>query len=123
MIIKSLLFVIICIFVWETFQILNKMTEEYFVNLANVDNVDNVNNVNNVNNIANEQFVNLSDDPVKNDISKTIAINCKAYPVMKKKIMVGRILKFKRISVYKIISIFDNSFIFNLFIQFITCSF
>ena len=46
------------------------MTEEYFTN------------------IANEQFVNLSNDPVKNDISKTIAINCKAYPTIKKKIMV-----------------------------------
>lgn len=65
------MFIIICIFVWESFQILNKMTEEYFIN-----------------NVINEKFVNLSNDAKKNDISKTIAINCKDYSKNKKKIMV-----------------------------------
>ena len=51
MIIKSLLFII-----------LSKMNEEYFTSLE-------------IN--KQERFVNLSDDPNKNDISKTIAINCK----------------------------------------------
>jgi len=41
----------------------------------------------------------------------------------KKKIIIRRILTFKRINSDKIISIFDNSFIFNFFIQFIACSF
>ena len=63
MIIKSLLFIIVCIFVYESFQIMNKMTEEYFSNLEH-----------------NEKFVSLSNNPDENDISKTIAINCKGYP-------------------------------------------
>ena len=62
MIIKSLLFIIICLFVYETFITLSKMSEEYFTSLE-------------IN--KQERFVNLSDDPNKNDISKTIAINCK----------------------------------------------
>ena len=62
MIIKSLLFIIVCLFAYETFITLSKMNEEYFTNLE-------------IN--RQEKFVNLSDDPEKNDISKTIAINCK----------------------------------------------
>ena len=61
MIIKSLLFIIVCLFAYETFITLSKMNEEYFTNLE-------------IN--RQEKFVNLSDDPDKNDISKTIAINC-----------------------------------------------
>ena len=63
MIIKSLLFIILCIFVYDTYKKFSKMSEEYFINLDTN---------------QQEKFVNLSDDPNKNDISKTIAINCKA---------------------------------------------
>ena len=73
MIINSLLFIIICIFVYESFQILNKMTEEYFIT-----------------HVQNEKFINLSSDPNKNDISKTIAINCKAFPDSLTKKMVNK---------------------------------
>ena len=62
MFIKSLLFIIVCLFVYETFITLSKMNEEYFTSIE-------------IN--KQERFVNLSDDPNKNDISKTIAINCK----------------------------------------------
>lgn len=61
MIIKSLLFIIVCIFAYEIYNNLTKMSEEYFTTLEN------------------ESFVSLSNDPEKNDISKTIAINCKSY--------------------------------------------
>ena len=67
MLIKSLLFIIVCIFVYETFNTLTKMTEEYFSNLEN-------------NNLEKEKFVSLGSDPLQNDIAKTIAINCKGYP-------------------------------------------
>ena len=63
MIIKSLLFIIVCIFVYETFQTLSKMSEEYFI----------------MSSIKQERFVSLGDDPDANDIAKTIAINCKRY--------------------------------------------
>ena len=63
MLIKSLLFIIVCIFVYETFNTFRKMTEEYFISLEHQ-----------------EKFVSLGSDPVQNDISKTIAINCKQYP-------------------------------------------
>lgn len=66
MIIKSLLFIIVCIFVYESFQIMNKMTEEYFISLEN--------------NKNNENFISLGTDPDKNEIAKIIATNCKAYP-------------------------------------------
>jgi hypothetical protein len=63
MIIYSLLFIIILIFVYETVQRLFKLREEYFSN-------------------ARDHFVAnpLPTDPSLADISKTIAINCKAYP-------------------------------------------
>ena len=71
MIIKSLLFCIVFIFVYETFKTLNKMTEEYYTNLEHQ-----------------EKFVSLSTDPKENDIAKTIAINCKRYPDKANAIMV-----------------------------------
>lgn len=63
MIIYSLLFIIVLIFVYETVQRLFKLREEYFSN-------------------ARDHFVSnpLPSDPALADISKTIAINCKAYP-------------------------------------------
>ena len=82
MIIKSLLFIIICIFIYESFQILNKMTEEYFTNTITDKQTNYIYNKNN------ENFVSLSNDPDKNDISKTIAINCNDYSSNLKKIMV-----------------------------------
>ena len=82
MIIKSLLFIIICIFIYESFQILNKMTEEYFTNTITNKQTNYIYNKNN------ENFVSLSNDPDKNDISKTIAINCNDYSNNLKKIMV-----------------------------------
>ena len=74
MIIKSLLFVIVCIFVYETFRILNKMTEEYYTNLE-------------YDEYQKEKFVSIGNDPNQNDIAKTIAINCKKYPNKVKAIM------------------------------------
>jgi hypothetical protein len=71
MIIKSLLFIIVCIFCYETYKNINKMTEEYFTTL------DNNNNKNNKNNI--EKFIELTGKPELDDISKTIAINCYTY--------------------------------------------
>ena len=65
MIIKSLLFIIICIFCYETYININKMTEEYFISL------DNKNNI--------EKFIELTGTPKLDDISKTIAINCNEY--------------------------------------------
>jgi hypothetical protein len=63
MIIYSLLFIIVLIFLYETFQKLYKLREEYFSN-------------------ARDHFITspLPSDPKLADISKTIAINCKAYP-------------------------------------------
>jgi hypothetical protein len=66
MLVNSLLFTIVLIFVYETFQKLFKLHEEYFtesfVSLANPD---------------------LSNASELNDIAKTIAINCKEYPTQK----------------------------------------
>jgi hypothetical protein len=63
MIIYSLLFIIVLIFLYETVQRLFKLREEYFSN-------------------ARDHFVSssLPSDPALADISKTIAINCKAFP-------------------------------------------
>jgi hypothetical protein len=96
MIIKSLLFIIICIFIYESLQILNTMTEEYFTNTINNKqsnyiynkNTENKTNTNTNTKNNTERFVSLSDDPDKNDISKTIAINCNDYPSNLKKVMV-----------------------------------
>lgn len=63
MIVYSLLFIIVLIFIYETIQRLFKLREEYFSN-------------------ARDHFVSnpLPSDLALADISKTIAINCKAYP-------------------------------------------
>ena len=69
MIIKSLLFIILLIFIYETIQKTYKIYEEYF----------------------SSPFVSLStNDNNKNDIAKTIAINCKLYPQEKNKIMTAK---------------------------------
>ena len=78
MIIYSLLFIIILIFVYETVQRLFKLREEYFSN-------------------ARDHFISspLPSDPSLADISKTIAINCKDYPPNKpNKIMQRKTRKF-----------------------------
>ena len=78
MIIKSLLFIIILIFAYETIQKLYKLREEYFITSSNS---------------RNEKFISLTtnaidpDKDAKNDIAKTIAINCKAYPGQQNLIM------------------------------------
>lgn len=66
MFVNSLLFIIVLIFVYETFQKLFKLREEYFT----------------------ESFVSLAkpnspNASQLNDIAKTIAINCKKYPIHK----------------------------------------
>lgn len=71
MIIKVLLFIIVLIFVYESFQMMYKMREEYFSTTRN--------NQQHQNNPV-EKFVSLSGIPEQDDIAKTIAINCKAYP-------------------------------------------
>jgi len=76
MIIKSLLFIIVCIFVYETFQNFAKMNEEYFAN-----------NTHNTHNI-NEKFIAISNDPEKNQIAKIISKICKSYKTSVKQIMV-----------------------------------
>jgi hypothetical protein len=67
MIIYSLLFIIVLIFVYETVQRLFKLREEYFSNARDH---------------RGEHFISnpLPSDPNLADISKTISINCKAYP-------------------------------------------
>jgi hypothetical protein len=83
MIIKSLLFIIICIFVYESLQILNRMTEEYFTSILHNKQINYTQTKNT------EKFVNLTGDPDNDDISKTIAINCKDFPPNKaEKIMI-----------------------------------
>lgn len=72
MIIKVLLFIIVLIFVYESFQMMYKMREEYFTSK---------------NNKRTERFVSLSGNPEQDDIAKTIAINCKAYPDYHNRIM------------------------------------
>ena len=57
MIIKVLLFIIVLIFVYESFQIMYKMREEYFTSKHNN---------------HTEQFVSLSGNPEQDDIAKTI---------------------------------------------------
>ena len=75
MIINGLLFIIILIFTYETFQKLTKLKEEYFTQQENYTYSNNLNNMDNLNNL--------------NDITKTIAINCKNpnYPQNKNMIM------------------------------------
>jgi len=110
MIIKSLLFIIVCIFCYETYKTLNTMTEEYFISLNNTNSMltpevilkekpksPNRHSKNRKHSRDNrddrddsdrEKFVSLSGTPELDDISKTISINCKAYPNEVNKIMV-----------------------------------
>lgn len=96
MIIKSLLFIIVLIFAYETIQKLYKLQEEYFTTTPNNIHNNIRNNINNKNINDNDTFVSLSTDPLdkdkneKNDIAKTIAINCKAYPAQKNSIMMAK---------------------------------
>ena len=64
---------------------MNKMTDEYFTNLDNNKQFNYTNNKNNT-----EKFISIGTDPEQNDIAKTIAINCKAYPSK-----VNSIMKYK----------------------------
>ena len=84
MIIKVLLFIIVLIFVYESFQMMYKMREEYFTSTH--DNYNSKKNYNNKKNLR-EQFVSLSGNTEQDDIAKTIAINCKAYPGYHNRIM------------------------------------
>ena len=79
MIIKSLLFIIILIFIYETFQKLNKLKEEYFTNTEPF-----IKLYDSSNNNKNKDEINQL-----NDIAKTISINCKNpnYPDNKNMIM------------------------------------
>jgi len=72
MIIKSLLFIIICIFVYETFNTLTKMSEEYFSSMETT---------------KSEKFIEIGNDLEKNSIARTIGINCKKYPTSLNRIM------------------------------------
>ena len=112
MIIKSLLFIIVCIFCYETYKTLTKMTEEYFTTIDNINQHDILENIpeedileikkrsyhnkrrrtlhndRKDDSFVNETYINLSGTPELDDISKTIAMNCKSYPNEVNKIMV-----------------------------------
>jgi hypothetical protein len=80
MIIKSLLFIILCIFCYETYKNSVKMTEEYFTPVViDKDTTDNNNK---------DTFIAITGNPDYDSISSTIAINCNAYPRESSKIMV-----------------------------------
>jgi hypothetical protein len=82
MIIKSLLFIIICIFCYETYRNINKMTEEYFTQLNIGKDTDIHTNTN-----TKETFIKITGNPDYDSIASTIAINCNAYPSESSKIM------------------------------------
>ena len=82
MIIKSLLFIIVCIFCYESYKNMLKMTEEYFIGVNTNKITSNTSNTN-----TRENFIQLTGNPKYDDIAKTIAINCNAYPSTKNKIM------------------------------------
>jgi hypothetical protein len=93
MIIKSLLFIILFIYCYETYKNISKLSEEYFITLEKSNTTAHTNDYSNVSNDSDnkyttERFVELSGDPELDDISKTIAINCKAYPDTINNIMV-----------------------------------
>ena len=71
MIIKSLLFIIVCIFCYETYKNTTKMTEEYFTDVES----------------SKEKFITITGNPEFDSIASTIAINCNAYPSESRKIM------------------------------------
>ena len=82
MIIKSLLFIIVLIFAYETINKLYKLQEEYFTNQLPIEIHS-----------SNDSFISGNPgqqtelDPELKDITKTIAINCKAYPATVNRIM------------------------------------
>ena len=71
MIIKSLLFIIVCIFCYETYKNTTKMTEEYFTDVE----------------LSKETFIAITGKPEIDSIASTIAINCKSYPSESRKLM------------------------------------
>ena len=77
MIIKSLLFIIVCIFCYETYKNITKMTEEYFTQL----------DIDDKSNKYKETFIEITGNPDYDSIGRTIAINCNAYPSESSKIM------------------------------------
>ena len=88
MIIKSLLFIIILIFTYETIQTLYKLREEYFSQKHN----QYIDYDYTGRDTGRDNFVNLSGNPEQDDIAKIIAINCKnphylTYPYSKGLIM------------------------------------
>jgi hypothetical protein len=80
MIIKSLLFIIVCIFCYETYKNMNKMTEEYFIQVYPDKNTH-------ANTNAKEKFIQITGNPGYDSIASTIRINCNAYPSESTKIM------------------------------------
>lgn len=76
MIIKALLFVIVLIFVYETFRKLTRIKEEYFEEYFQIDNKSHYKPHHTPPFNEKELFVSLGTDPEQNDIAKTIAINC-----------------------------------------------
>jgi hypothetical protein len=80
MIIKSLLFIILCIFCYETYKNSVKMTEEYFTPVE----IDKESKDTN----TKDTFISITGNPDYDSIASTIAINCNAYPRESSKIMV-----------------------------------
>jgi len=80
MIIKSLLFIILCIFCYETYKNSVKMTEEYFTQVE----IDKESKYTN----TKDTFIAITGNPDYDSIASTIAINCNAYPRESSKIMV-----------------------------------
>jgi len=74
MIIKCLLFIIVCIFCYETYKNCTTMTEEYFTQIDK-------------DNKTREDFIEITGNPDYDSIASTIAINCNAYPSEVNKIM------------------------------------
>ena len=88
MIIKSLLFIIVCIFCYESFRNITKMTEEYFTQLNIGKDTDIHSNTNsNTSTNTKEKFIEITGNKDYDSIASTIAINCKAYPSESSKIM------------------------------------
>ena len=92
MIIKSLLFIIILIFTYETIRTLYRLREEYFSQKHNQYIDYDYSRREYGMESRRDNFVNLSGNPELDDIAKTIAINCKnphylTYPYSKGLIM------------------------------------
>ena len=102
MIIKVLLFIIVLLFAYESFQLIRKTKEEYFTQQTIGKNI--------VKNIVKtkDNFVSLSSDPDENDIAKTIAINCKAYSTSTQGNLVKQINSINPINPINPINLLDN---------------